>query len=87
MATEPNIISPSITTSDEHLEPWRGEEKRCFECVGMHVHDCQKVNTSCMDVSVYVCYLEAEALLLGFLGFGGAGGGAVQGTAAASCRT
>lgn len=33
------------------------------------------------------CYLEAEALLLSFLGFGGAGGGAVQGTATASCRT
>lgn len=32
-------------------------------------------------------YLEAQALLLGFLGFGGAGRGAVQGTAAASCRT
>lgn len=22
MATEPNIISPNITTSEEHLEPW-----------------------------------------------------------------
>lgn len=32
-------------------------------------------------------YLEAQALLLGFLGFGGAGGRAVQGTAAASRRT
>lgn len=31
-------------------------------------------------------YLEAQALLLGFLGFGGAGGRAVQGTAAASRR-
>lgn len=32
-------------------------------------------------------YLEAQARLLGFLWFGGAGGGAVQGTTAASCRT
>lgn len=33
-------------------------------------------------------HLEAHALLLGFLGFGRAGGGgAVQGTATASCRT
>lgn len=34
-----------------------------------------------------VCYLVAEALLLGVLGFRGAGGGAVQRAAAASCRT
>ena len=27
MATEPNIISPSMTTSDEHLEAWV-EERR-----------------------------------------------------------
>lgn len=40
----------------------------------------------CTQVSD-VRYLEAQALLLGFLGFQGAGGGAVQGTAAASCRT
>ena len=33
------------------------------------------------------CYLEADALLLSLLGFRGAGGGAVQGAAAASCRT
>ena len=25
MATEPNIISPNITTSEEHLEPYRGK--------------------------------------------------------------
>ena len=30
MATEPNIISPNITTSDEHLEPWRREKKQTF---------------------------------------------------------
>lgn len=34
-----------------------------------------------------VCYLVAEALLLGVPGFRGAGGGAVQRAAAASCRT
>lgn len=25
MATEPNIISPNMTTSEEHLEPWAEE--------------------------------------------------------------
>lgn len=34
-----------------------------------------------------VSNLEAQAVLLGLLGFGGAGRGAVQGAAAASCRT
>ncbi len=33
-----------------------------------------------------MCYLESQARLLGVLCFGGAGGGAVQGTAAASSR-
>lgn len=51
-----------------------------------------KVYTCNVFMSGFTCisdmfYLEAQALLLGFLGFGGAGGGAVQGTAAASCRT
>ena len=32
-----------------------------------------------------VCYLEAETLLFGVFGFRGARGGAVQGTAAATC--
>lgn len=51
----------------------------------------------CKAREVYICricthvsgvhYLEAQTLLLGFLGFRGAGGGAVQRTTAASRRT
>lgn len=44
------------------------------------------IHIICTQIS-NVRYLEAQARLLGFLGFRGAGGGAVQGTAAASCRT
>lgn len=35
---------------------------------------------------IEVCYLETQALFFVFFDFRGAGGGAVQGTAAASCR-
>lgn len=56
------------------------------ECKGLYAYmqRCVYANPACKSQT---CYLETHALLLGFLCFGGAGGGAVQGTAAASCRT
>lgn len=43
--------------------------------------------STCEYCKLKKSYLETRTLLLAFLGFRGAGGGAVQGTAAASCRT
>lgn len=56
------------------------------ECMGMHINNCKGILKLCTQVGDK-CYLEADALLLSFLGFRGAGGGAVQGAAAASSRT
>ena len=56
------------------------------ECVAMHMHNCRGLSTWIAQVSVREHYLEAEAMLLSFSGFRGTGGGAVEGTAAASSR-